>query len=370
MGFPRAKLARIAGINILILGVSLASLDLLLGKYFSEAPALDIPAAQVDIKSTYETSKIENSAGIHIATYTRDYNGYRPYRNAPRNNKLILTVGGSTTDQRWVDDRLTWQRELENKLGIPVLNGGVDGQSSFGHLLSIENWHAKVLNPNYVDKIIFLVGVNDVRFTTSINAASGNRYDSPTFLEKIRSYIVRRSFLVSRFRAAFLKLSILRGSGLAAPNGVSQIGYGDKNPSFLREPVKSVAPKSEDYETDEYKHLFLRLLTSTKRHFKNSKIYIVQQQDPKCVLDEGNVLIRVSRNELHGIDAYCSALASIYRAQENAIRDINSRRIITIKMYQDNPVPDLGFHDGIHTNSLGSKAIGDYLAKELTLIAQ
>jgi len=152
MGLLHAKLVRIAGFNLLILGAFLVSIDLLLGKYFSNSPAFGIPAAQVDVKNTYETSNIESTGGRHIAIYTRDHDGYRPYKVALPNNKLILTVGGSTTDQRWVDDHLTWQRKLENKLGIPVLNGGVDGQSSFGHLLSIENWHSKLLNPNRVEK--------------------------------------------------------------------------------------------------------------------------------------------------------------------------------------------------------------------------
>lgn len=212
--------------------------------------------------------------------------------------------------------------------------------------------------------------MNDVRFAAGLNSAVGNGYDSPTSLEQIRSYIVRRSFLLPRFRAVFLQSSILRRSGLAAPNGVSQVGYGSKNPSFLREPIKSIAPMNEDSETDEYKSLFLRLLNSTKHHFKNSRIYIVQQQDPKCLLNSDNIFIRVSRNELHGIDAYCSALASIYKAQDNAIVKSGIAGIITIKMYRDNPLPDPGFHDGIHTNSLGSKIIGDYLAKKLTFSAQ
>ena len=44
------------------------------------------------------------------------------------------------------------------------VNGGVDGQSSYGHLESIKTWHSKYLDEKDVDTIIFYIGINDLKF--------------------------------------------------------------------------------------------------------------------------------------------------------------------------------------------------------------
>ena len=46
---------------------------------------------------------------------------------------------------------------------IDVINAGVDGQSTFGHLFSLIEWHEKIFS-NYKDDtelVLFYLGVND-----------------------------------------------------------------------------------------------------------------------------------------------------------------------------------------------------------------
>ena len=77
-----------------------------------------------------------------------------------------MVVGGSTTDQRWSKDKDTWINQLEIKLkkyfnkNIDVVNGGIDGQSTFGHLWNFNNWYNKLdsFSPKY---IIFYIGINE-----------------------------------------------------------------------------------------------------------------------------------------------------------------------------------------------------------------
>ena len=79
------------------------------------------------------------------------------------------------------------------------------------------------------------------------------------------------------------------------------------------------------------------------------------------------VYIRVSPKTIPKIREYCSGLASIYLSQQEVIDTPTSADIFLVKMFLDNPVPDEGFYDGLHTNTLGSHAIGEYLAKNLKL---
>ena len=55
-------------------------------------------------------------------------------------DKGILTIGGSTTDQRFVSDGYTFQDYLYINLNkeFKIYNGGVDGQSTLGHIYSIK----------------------------------------------------------------------------------------------------------------------------------------------------------------------------------------------------------------------------------------
>lgn len=100
-----------------------------------------------------------------VVRYKRDAHGLRgPCRAAEVD---MLTVGGSTTDQRLIADGQTWQDVLaalaqsETNRRLCIANAGVDGHSTFGHLAAFETWFPLIpgLQPRYV---LLYVGLNDV----------------------------------------------------------------------------------------------------------------------------------------------------------------------------------------------------------------
>lgn len=75
----------------------------------------------------------------------------------------ILAVGGSTTESLYVSDGKTWPDRVGQDLGgffsgLWVDNAGLDGHSTFGHQLLLEQRIAR-LKPNV---LLFLIGINDV----------------------------------------------------------------------------------------------------------------------------------------------------------------------------------------------------------------
>ena len=77
----------------------------------------------------------------------------------------ILVVGGSTTDERYLNINDTWTEKLQNKFNInsnyniDIVNAGIDGQSSHGHIWNFKFWFNKI--PNLKTKyIIFYIGLN------------------------------------------------------------------------------------------------------------------------------------------------------------------------------------------------------------------
>lgn len=364
MKFKVLKNFKILTINVFITSLILIITDLFLSKYFGYFPALNIPETFVEFEETIDTKEIEKSKKSIRSKYSRDKNGYRPYKPINETNEVIFTIGGSTTDQRYVDNEKTWQRIMEESANITVINGGAEGQSSYGHLLAIKNWHSKVLPTEKVNKIIFYLGVNDSRFSKSLEAAKGNIYDSPNALGRLKSYISRRSFLYSKIRKARFKFDVIRGIKLVSPDGITIAGHGTRNPTFLKKSIESNIPLSNKDEIREYKKLFSNLLKVASTAFTNAEIYIVQQQDPKCKIEKNSVFVNVAEKD---IENYCSSLASIFYAQEEVIQKVKLLNIVIIKMYRDNPVPKEGFYDGIHTNIKGSRKIGEYLLKKINL---
>jgi len=103
--------------------------------------------------------------------YARDRYGLRDDCGSP-DRIDILTIGGSTTDQRLLAQEATFQavlqRELQRTAGakICVSNAGVDGHTTHGHLRAFRDWFPLI--PGLKPKLlIFSVGVNDAEFTRS-----------------------------------------------------------------------------------------------------------------------------------------------------------------------------------------------------------
>ena len=96
--------------------------------------------------------------------YSRNSLGFRgPELPVPDSGwTKLITVGGSTTACTFLSDSCTWPFLLGKKLQANnphtwLDNAGIDGHSSFGHILMLRD-HVLPLRPDYV---LFLMGIND-----------------------------------------------------------------------------------------------------------------------------------------------------------------------------------------------------------------
>lgn len=101
-------------------------------------------------------------AEVKYSTNSLGFRGPEPIKNW-NEATTILTVGGSTTECSLLSDDSTWTARLYNKLSknkanLWMNNAGMDGCSSYGHLILMRDYIVK-LKPDYV---VFLVGVNDL----------------------------------------------------------------------------------------------------------------------------------------------------------------------------------------------------------------
>jgi lysophospholipase L1-like esterase len=140
-----------------------------------------------------------------VVVNTRNSLGFRgPEPPADwKSHFTVITVGGSTTECHFLNDDRTWPFLLGKQLQdsfprIWLNNAGLDGHSSFGHLVLL-NDYLKQLRPRM---LLFLVGINDVE------------NDAPTFHDKLATrgaYPDFRHWLVDNSEVLNLAYNLFRG---------------------------------------------------------------------------------------------------------------------------------------------------------------
>ena len=123
--------------NLLVLVMCVIPLELYFGSWIRPKPwglLCDVHFTFSE-KSTYGVEKTMD--------YVRDSQCLRGSYSASSID--VITVGGSTTDQRYLTEGETWQDSIvryfhRNGRQLSIANAGVDGQSTIGHLWDFEYW--------------------------------------------------------------------------------------------------------------------------------------------------------------------------------------------------------------------------------------
>lgn len=127
---------------------------------FTKHGKLILPANQKTVFENKWISKLDEK--IFYSRNSLGFRGPEP-KDSISNLNSVICIGGSTTECRFLSDSTTWPFLLGENLkdsipGLWVNNAGIDGHSTFGHLLLLKEYIVH-LRPKYV---ILLTGVNDV----------------------------------------------------------------------------------------------------------------------------------------------------------------------------------------------------------------
>lgn len=144
--------------NILFVLIIILLFELIFGNWLKNRNLSNLFIPVNKKKIIYE---IPYKSGYPIL-YTTDKNGFRANNHKLKSIELLV-VGGSTTEEKLTDDNKIWTKILEKNSYKKVLNAGVGGQTSFGHVRMFEIWFSKFddLKPKY---ILFYIGINDALF--------------------------------------------------------------------------------------------------------------------------------------------------------------------------------------------------------------
>ena len=354
------KISKLVATNFKVFIGLLISCELILGKWhFINQPVTRVPAARFSNKLKRDISKINGLKKPFYITSTRDNKGYRSTKNYLKSN-IILTIGGSNVAQTLVDDQLTWQAMLNRKLDkkYAVVNGGVSGQTSIGHLYALEDWHSKALPLEQVKVVIYYFGILDTFLLDEIKSRKeieAQAYANSRFW-KIKSFLSRYSFFYS-------KIKEIRDKYIPSIDKENKF-FGYNLESDVTEKIREFKLSKIDLvKRSHYINLIQDLHKKTKSIFPYAKIFWVQQDIPGCkFINSNHIIDRFKENQSKEL---CKKLGEVYYLQDIALNKIISEDNHIIKMHLDNPLTDQSTIDSNHTNEMGNIQISNYLFENI-----
>ncbi len=155
------KLIKISFYNFLFTLIIILIIELLFGHWFDKDNFGQYMREHRMKKNEYTLLLDGNTYNF---TYERNYYGFIGEDIKPKDIKALF-IGGSTADERYKPRRFSIVGNLNKKLyekgiNIKIVNAGIEGQSTLGHLNNFNTWFKKLENFN-PKIIIFYIGIND-----------------------------------------------------------------------------------------------------------------------------------------------------------------------------------------------------------------
>jgi len=288
--------------------------------------------------------------------YIRNKFGLRDNCDKPKSIE-ILSIGGSTVDQRYLELEETFQFVLQNLISkklnrkVCVSNAGVDGHSTFGHIESFNSWFPLI--ENLKPKIVLVyIGVNDANF---IRMGPNIGYEAPNN-ESIKG-------LLKKMELAKTLLPLYR---------IIKDRFQNKGIKYAKHENKVY--KNSEYEVDELNSLTIEKAKKNANLFKKRKIKLLQNIEsqfgavPVCITQPHKYVKKINgkkRGIKNVLGEGFSGLDFDYSLNllNEIILDL-CKEDKTIDLY-NMTFDEKYFYDGIHTNPEGSNLIGRLIYKEI-----
>jgi hypothetical protein len=353
--FWRKQIPKIILSNIIVLVIGLLMLEIIFGNWFSPHQLNRLHLMR-DVSRSYDLNGLYPTEN-NIIIYKRDKYGLRGVYTSTKSID-ILTVGGSTADQRYITEGQTWQDILAKEFlakgkSVSVVNAGVDGQSTYGHLKNFDWWFPSI--PNLKTKyVLFYVGLND------FYKDDGNEYDDLVGTSSSGTTIKEFSALYYLYRTI---------EGMYEANLVANIGHSTIDFSDIEWKVSK--PNIQNHEELMRDRLLsyrdrLKLLNKKVRELGAIPIYVTQpSRNYKLV--NGNIMGRSDfLFEYEGVDI--NAVDYFYMMQllnETTLEACEEVGGIPIDLANGVEWEDADFYDFSHNSPPGAEKIGRYLYEKL-----
>jgi lysophospholipase L1-like esterase len=337
-----------------VLAAGLAGVELLFGSWLFDS-GIELDALNV-VQNTRKTYRVDSlySEGDGLVRYHRDGYGFRGQYSSP-DRIDVLTVGGSTTDQRFITDEKTWQEVIRQEFQkdgrqISVVNAGVDGQSTFGHIESFRVWFPRIpnLRPRF---ILVYAGINDM-------AAKGA---SRSYFDKFKA---RQLSTVDRLkeRSALMHLyRVLKWAIQSEPVIATHRKIDFNKVVWVREPKRKYTSEYLEEVRSEYLER-LTLLGHLIRTLGAQPIFVTQQiRSVRLMNGELWGADHGPARDFNSLDDY--QILSVFN---QATMDYCAKTgIPCFDLARELLLEDADFYDFAHNTPQGARKVGRYLKEKL-----
>ena len=329
---------RVVVINLGILFVLVVVAELVFGHWLS-GPQYGAMNLARNVDRYFDTANLyEGGNRIH---YSLDENGLRGTYSDP--SKIhILTIGGSTTKQLYIDDRETWQTRLQDLFAVAgqpatVVNAAVDGQSTRGHIAVFDLWFPQIPNLR-AQHVLAYVGINDV----TVSGSSIDRLDYSSIWKRLKfdSALVRLwRTVVGMWQAERARLNHSAIDFRAA-------SWTDR-PGHAAAKIPDVGPYKER----------LKAMAGLIRAMGAEPVFITQSRGDAMMID-GRLQGLAGADGLNGLDEH-GVLAGFNAATMQVCGEL---KISCADLAHEIGFEIGDFYDRIHNTPDGAEKIGRWLA--------
>jgi hypothetical protein len=344
------SIARTIAVNLAVLAIGLIVLELAFGGWLF-GPSWGMMNIPHDISRVFDVSDLYG--GPKQAVYRRDHWGLRGAYPDPGHID-ILTLGGSTTDQHFVGEGETWQDALAQQFAaaghpLSVVNAGIDGQSTVGHLRALDQWLPQIPGLK-VRFVLAYIGVNDAHVDAQ---AQYDDMRSPSLGRRISRMFQNNSAVLRLFNtvAGTLKARqahiVHGGTGVASGPWVAAAKVPDLNAAVEAERLTA------------YGQRVTALIERVRA--MGAEAIIVSQSRSDYRVREGKPLGRVMGDTSINTGSWAMQTALNHRAMESC----RAAAAICIDLGDELTFEDGDFYDWVHTTPTGNRRIAAYLFSRL-----
>jgi lysophospholipase L1-like esterase len=336
--------------NFLIFFIVVVIAEIFTGIIFFNKNKIDCLYLQCNESYIMKDVRLHNTYTNYNVLYSKDKFGFRGRKNS-LNNIDILTVGGSTTDERYLKLEDTWSQQLEKRLNkkypnLDVVNAGIDGQSTNGHIWNFLNWFNKI--DNFKTKyIIFYIGINEILYEQ--NKFNQNIFDNEidiselNFFKKIKFFLKKNNGLIFKTYKSIKKVS---------SNDEYNVGHNPlRNLNKYQEPIENFSILLEK------EYLFrdnLNKLYKYTRDLNSIPIFITQKTLRGT--KNNDIILSISKEDYF---SYEKRIAKII------INFCFKKNLFCIDLNEELNFIETDFYDLVHTSPKGSEKIAEYIFQNI-----
>ncbi len=300
---------------------------------------------------TYEI-EIKDIPGLdrHVL-HTKNSLGFRGEELRDDHQQRVICMGGSTTECFYLNDGKDWPNVLGKRLRgtHPLLwlnNAGMDGQSSFGHLVMLKQYILQ-LKPDY---IILMCGLNDIGLQ---RPGTFDTYNN-TWFRKVYNFLELPSTIVNIIRASDAKKAGLNHRFFKEIDKEEKLVLSDSQILEQLNEQKKFLPAYRQRITE-----FAKVCSEN-----NIKLIFVSQSI--LFSDEPDMLTDVNLGEIKTGNTNGKGKSLMLKMYNKATFEVAEKmKVPFINLSSRLPKDSRFFYDGYHFTNDGADLTGDILFDEI-----